>query len=201
MAKSQQELISSMTDAELVKNLYVTQLLICFIALGIGFFTFDSWHSFLQFFELDWASILLYGGGTALLVVGGDMLLMKCVPEHLYDDGGINERLFANRSIPHLALICLIVACSEEVLFRGVIQVQFGLFWASIVFALVHIRYLKKWFLFISVVVLSFLIGLLFWWTENLYVTIFTHFLIDFLLGLQIRKSKGKSVQSEELMQ
>ncbi len=26
-----------MTDAELVKNLYVTQLLICFIALGIGF--------------------------------------------------------------------------------------------------------------------------------------------------------------------
>ncbi|MEK1830638.1 hypothetical protein AAAC51_20825 [Priestia megaterium] len=37
MAKSQQELISSMTDAELVKNLYVTQLLICFIALGIGF--------------------------------------------------------------------------------------------------------------------------------------------------------------------
>ncbi|MEK1830639.1 CPBP family intramembrane glutamic endopeptidase [Priestia megaterium] len=72
---------------------------------------------------------------------------MKCVPEHLYDDGGINERLFANRSVPHLILICIIVACSEEILFRGVIQVQFGLFWASIVFALVHIRYLKKWFL------------------------------------------------------
>ncbi|MEK1830640.1 hypothetical protein AAAC51_20835 [Priestia megaterium] len=38
---------------------------------------------------------------------------------------------------------------------------------------------------------LSFLIGLLFWWTENLYVTIFTHFLIDFYWACRYENQKG----------
>ncbi|TYR82558.1 CPBP family intramembrane metalloprotease [Priestia megaterium] len=199
MAKNQQQLIQSMTDRELLIHLYTTQAFLCLIALVLGLFQYDSFSQFASYFKLDFVSILVYGGGTGLAVVCIDLLLMKVLPSHWYDDGGINERIFANRSILHLFIICLIVSFSEEILFRGVLQVHLGLIWASLIFALVHIRYLKKWFLFLSVVVLSFFIGMVFWWTNNLWVTIVAHFLIDFLLGLQIRKVKEKKKKNRPI--
>lgn len=81
----------------------------------------------------------------------------------------------------------MLIAFSEELLFRGVIQTHFGLLMASAIFAALHVRYLSKWFLFTMVVLLSFFLGYLYDVTGNLWVTIFAHFLIDFVLAVHIR--------------
>ncbi|MEH6908254.1 CPBP family intramembrane glutamic endopeptidase, partial [Neobacillus drentensis] len=122
-----------------------------------------------------------------IAVVLADILLMKSLPSSYYDDGGLNERIFKKRNIFHILFIALFVAFSEELLFRGIIQTKLGLILASIIFAIIHYRYLFNWFLFVNIVVLSFFIGLIFEWTGNLAVTIAMHFVIDFLLGVYIK--------------
>src|SRR5690625_1741473 len=112
---------------------------------------------------------------------------MVILPKKYFDDGGINERIFKNQSIFNIFIIALIVAVSEELLFRGLIQTIFGYFIASTLFALVHVRYLRKPVLLISVLLISFYLGYLYEITNNLFVTIFAHFIVDFLLGVIIR--------------
>ncbi|MGQ0517318.1 CPBP family glutamic-type intramembrane protease, partial [Bacillus sp. D-CC] len=43
-------------------------------------------------------------------------------------------------------------------------------------------------FLFCFVCFISFVFGYVFEWTGNLFITIFAHFLVDFIMGLQLRK-------------
>ncbi|MDY0408336.1 CPBP family intramembrane glutamic endopeptidase [Paracerasibacillus soli] len=89
-------------------------------------------------------------------------------------------------SYPEIFLFTLMIASCEEVLFRGVIQSWFGFIPASIIFAFVHVRYLKKPLLIISIFFVSFYIGYLFELTGNLISVITAHFIVDFLLGLFI---------------
>ncbi|MGG3998305.1 CPBP family intramembrane glutamic endopeptidase [Anoxybacillus kestanbolensis] len=186
MIKKQMEIASQMNDEEIVYHLYVTQALIFLIALILSVFLFTP-ATFFSMWEWDIREILLYGSGCAALVLFVDFLLIQYAPEQWYDDGGINERLFRSRSVPHIFIMTMVIAFCEELLFRGVIQTHVGLFFASIIFALLHIRYWRKWLLLLSVVSLSFWIGLIYEWTSNLWVTIFAHFLIDFILALHIR--------------
>ncbi|WP_313888844.1 CPBP family intramembrane glutamic endopeptidase [Peribacillus sp. TH24] len=123
--------------------------------------------------------------------------MMRVTPSSYQDDGGINERIFSSLSYPMIFVVALVVAISEELLFRGVLQTHLGLLWTSIIFAAVHYRYLFNWFLFLNVLVLSFFIGFLFEWTNNLLVTITAHFLIDFILGVLIRRKQAKRVEQE----
>lgn len=118
-------------------------------------------------------------------------------PRIFYDDGGLNERIFKNRKVIHIALIAAIVALSEELLFRGVIQTKAGLIIASVIFAIIHYRYLFNWFLFSNIVLLSFLIGFIYQWTNNLAITIIMHFTIDFLLGLYIKFRQTKDADEQ----
>ena len=132
------------------------------------------------------------------MVVIADILLMKWLPSSFYDDGGLNDRIFKNRSVIHIAWIAAFVALSEELLFRGVIQTKVGLILASLIFAIIHYRYLFNWFLFSNIVILSFLIGFIYDWTNNLAVTMIMHFTIDFLLGLYIKFKNSIDVDEEE---
>lgn len=193
MFNNQKELIKDLTDRELLLNLYVTQAILLSIAFVIGVWKYDSFASFAELWQWSSSDIWIIGGISGILVVALDLVLMKMLPQKWYDDGGINERIFRHRSLPHLFFLCLMIAFTEEILFRGVLQVHFGLFWASVIFALVHVRYLSKVFLLVSVVVLSFLLGVLFSWTDNLAVTITAHFLIDFLLALKINKGSSQT--------
>jgi membrane protease YdiL (CAAX protease family) len=183
--KNQSDLIKQMTDREVLSHLYITQLALLFIASLLGLFLFDL-QSFKGIWKFDVVEILVYGGITAVTVVIIDLWLMKILPAHFFDDGGINDRVFQKRSYFHILILCWIIAIAEEWMFRGVIQTHYGLVVASILFSLLHIRYLKKWVLFIIVTSLSFLLGLIYEVTENLYVTIFAHFLIDFIFGVKI---------------
>ncbi|MCZ0754531.1 CPBP family intramembrane glutamic endopeptidase [Anoxybacillus sp. J5B_2022] len=192
----QREQIQSMSDREVLLHLYVTQLLLLVASALIGAFLLD-WTTVRQMWRFDFREVVLYGGGGALFVLALDFLMMRYLPESWYDDGGINEKLFQTRSFPHLIWLCAFIAFSEEWLFRGVLQTHFGLFVASAIFALLHVRYLTKWFLFSMVVLISFFLGYLYDVTGSLWVTIFAHFLIDFVLAVHIRldylrKASGK---------
>src|SRR5690625_3686701 len=186
----QNEILQNISDEDLKKSLLFSQALILLISLILSFILFDHFSDWFQYLKFNLKEIIYYGLIPGLIIVIIDLVLMKILPKRYLDDGGINERVFQNRSVPDIFLLALTIAIAEELLFRGVIQTTFGYFTASIIFALVHFRYLKKPVLFISVLLLSFYIGFLFKITGNLLVTITMHFIIDFLLGLVIRFQK-----------
>lgn len=187
MSRKQEDIVKELTDKEILFHLYLTQLLLLVISLIIGFFLFENMSSFLSIWKVKQYEILIFGGGTAIIVIIFDIMMMKLLPKSMYDDGGINDRIFQKRSIPHIFLLCLIISVTEEILFRGILQTHFGLYIASIVFALLHVRYLKKWVLLVSVILISFLLGIVYEITNNLWVTIFAHFFIDFVSATKIR--------------
>ena len=186
----QNELLQNISDEDLKKSLLLSQALFFSISLLLSLFLFDHFLDWLQYFRFNVKEIIYYGFIPGLIVVIFDVILMKSLPKQYFDDGGINERVFQNRSVTNIFFLTLFIAISEELLFRGIIQTTFGYFIASSIFALVHFRYLKKPVLFVSVLLLSFFIGYLFEITGNLLVTIVMHFIINFLLGLIIRFQK-----------
>lgn len=175
--------IDMLTDKELLFNLYLTQFVIFVLAVILGVFSFPSWQQFFLLFRFHWQEIILIGGGMALLVIVVDLLLYRYLPKKWLDDGGINERIFAKRTIFHIFFIALIVSFCEELLFRGILQTKIGYVWANGIFAIIHFRYLKKPIIFMLTVGVSFLLGASFLVTNNLFVPMFAHFLIDFILG------------------
>ncbi|WP_175615074.1 CPBP family intramembrane glutamic endopeptidase [Piscibacillus halophilus] len=185
--KKQADIVKELSNRELLLNLYFSQLIFIVIAFILSIFLFEDFLDLLNLFDWDVNEIVLYGLLPGLFVVFIDIILMKFLPEHYYDDGGINHRIFTSLNIPHIFLLALVVSLSEELLFRGVIQTSFGWMIASIIFALVHFRYLNKIVLLVSVLLLSFLIGYMYEITQNLLVPVVAHFTIDFLLGIYYR--------------
>jgi uncharacterized protein len=186
MRNKQKDLIKQISDRELTFHLYATQLVLLTVAVILGIFLYDDISSFFEQFVWN-RQILVYGVSSGIVIVAVDLLLMRLLPEKYYDDGGINERIFRNRSVIHIAFLAAVIAVCEEILFRGVIQYHFGFIAGTAVFAIVHIRYWGNWFLILNILLLSVWIGLVYEWTANLVVTIVMHFIIDFLLGLAIK--------------
>ncbi|WP_270179093.1 CPBP family intramembrane glutamic endopeptidase [Alkalihalobacillus sp. CinArs1] len=187
MRNKQAEVVKALSDRELLLNVYLTQLSLLLISWIVGYFLFREGWFLDRIVELVWADMVLYGGGVALVVILIDIALMRLLPESAFDDGGINERIFKNRSIFHIFILSLLISISEEVMFRGVIQTHFGLVIASLLFAIIHVRYLTKPVLFSLVVGISFLLGIIYEITGNIAVTITAHFLIDFIMGCLIK--------------
>ncbi|WP_347549811.1 type II CAAX endopeptidase family protein [Pseudalkalibacillus hwajinpoensis] len=188
MKNRQAELVRKLSDRELLLNVYLTQGILLILTGVIGGLLYREWWFFDEITEINWTEMLFLGGGLALVVILVDSLLMIWLPEEMLDDGGINERIFKEISVLHIFFLSLIIAICEELLFRGVIQTHFGLFIASGLFAVIHIRYLTKPVLFTSVVGISFMLGVLYEWTGNVLVTITAHFLIDFTMGCLIKR-------------
>lgn len=197
MFKNQNELIKQLTDKQIVQHLYFTQFLLLGISIILGIFLFSNFQEFLDVLSIKDFTFALYGLGVALFVIIVDFTIMKVTPHHLIDDGGINEKIFEKRPFPHILVLTAIIAVSEELLFRGVLQTHLGIWIASLVFAILHFRYLSKWLLFIMVVSISFLLGIVYEITDTLYTTILAHFLIDLVFAIQIRLQYLKGVNEE----
>jgi len=183
----QSEIIEQLTDHELRKSVIYSQILFLIISLLVSFLLFDSLEEWTSLFHLDMKEIVYFGLFSGIIIVVVDLIMISLLPKSLYDDGGINKRIFSGMSLPNIFFLTLLIAVSEELLFRGVIQTTFGYMIASISFAFVHFRYLNKPVLLISIIFVSFLIGYMYEHTGNLLVTITSHFIVDFLLGLVIR--------------
>ncbi|MEK4668276.1 CPBP family intramembrane glutamic endopeptidase [Niallia sp. FSL R7-0271] len=180
------QLLNTLSDKELIKHLYITQFILLIISAGLGIFVFQIEDLFTSLSLFNWNHILI-GFALGAAVVGLDMIFMRYLPEKYHDDGGLNKRIFQNMHPAHIAIIAAVISISEEILFRGILQTNLGLLAASIIFAVIHYRYLFNWFLFVNIIFISLLIGFLYMWTGSLLATIIMHFTIDFFLGLLIR--------------
>src|SRR5690625_3318803 len=135
---NQSEMIKRMSDKELTKSLIFSQLTFLFVSVILSFILFNQFSDWIQYFKWNFRELLYYGVITGLIIVFIDVVLMYVFPKEYLDDGGINERIFKNRSISNIFLLTVLIAISEELLFRGVIQTTFGFVFASVLFALVH---------------------------------------------------------------
>ncbi|WP_410768329.1 CPBP family intramembrane glutamic endopeptidase [Fontibacillus sp. BL9] len=176
---------SQLNDRLLLINLYFTQGLALFVALIILFFQKRNPITVLKFPVNP--EFVYWGIGLAGCMLLIDMLLSKFVLEEALDDGGINTMLFQNRPVWHIVLIALIVSICEELLFRGAIQHGLGPYWTSVLFAAIHIRYLKHWIPTGWVFASSYGLGFIYVQTGTLWAPIICHFLIDLISGLAIK--------------
>ncbi|MNH80480.1 CAAX amino terminal protease self- immunity [compost metagenome] len=169
----------------LLINLYITQGLALVIGLVILFFQKQSLISLLAF--PNGPGFIYWGAGLAGVMFVIDLMLSKVIPEESMDDGGINEMLFRTRPVWHIVVIAAFVAICEELLFRGAIQHAFGPYWTSIIFAIIHIRYLKHWIPTGWVFLSSYGLGYIYIHSGTLWAPILCHFIIDLVSGLIIR--------------
>lgn len=173
-------------DATLRFHLWLTQLIVLGLAAA-GSLIFHGWEKSLALFHLAPARALLWSGGVALLVVLTSIAMDRYLPPKWQDDGDINERIFSGLSPWQTALLCIMIGLGEEWLFRGVIQPFAGNLWTSLLFTLVHVRYLRKPLLIGSVFLTSWLLGCLFEANGLLLPPILAHILIDLLLAFYIQ--------------
>jgi len=184
------EEINEISINQLKKSVFLSQFIIFVVALlSIYFFIgFNKMYS--QFISLNIVELALYGFGSGLILVILNIGMNYVLPEETFDDGGFNKLFFTSLSYSEILLFCLFIAVSEELLFRGVIQTKFGILISTIIFTLVHFRYLKKFILFFVVLIESFVLGYLFLKTQNLLVVIVSHFLLDAILGTYLKYSQ-----------
>lgn len=179
--------IWEISERTLLINLYFTQALIFLFACLLMWWLHISLGSLLIAHNGAGATIVTYGILLAALVLFSDFILARWIPKHVTDDGGMNERIFANRSLSHLIVICLVVSVCEELLFRGAIQNSIGVYWTSVLFTAIHVRYLQHWLMTLLVFAISYGLGWIYIQTGTLLTPIIAHFIIDFVLGYHLR--------------
>ncbi len=168
-------------------NLLLTQGIVLAVAVVASLFI----HSFagtVALFAYPGAKPMAWAVAVALFFVSLSLWMDRALPKQWVDDGEINRRLFHGLSLARTALLCVLVGVSEEWLFRGVLQPMLGNGWTSLVFTLIHFRYLRKAVLAATVFATSFVLGFLFDASGNLLAPILAHSLIDFLLALSIQR-------------
>ena len=151
---------SSPAAKQVLFAFYITQLLLFAISAVALWWQEKSLEHLFSFHDIH---MWLWGIGAGGLILSIDAVLMACVPKSWLDDGGLNQLLFENRSVVHVLVIAVVAAVSEEMFFRGVLQEWLGIWMTSVVFVLLHTRYLKKWLLVAAVFAISAGLG---WLTE-----------------------------------
>jgi membrane protease YdiL (CAAX protease family) len=177
--------IDEIDDRMLLINLYATQA--ATFIIGLIWIFFQHRNPFFMYSFPTHSTFLIWGLGLAAIVIAVDLLVSRFVPEEAGDDGGVNERIFKSRPVWHIVLLSLIVAICEETLFRGAIQHNIGPYWTSIVFAAIHVRYLRHWIPTGLVFSISYALGWIYIQTGTLWAPILGHFVIDMVMGFVIR--------------
>ncbi|MBW7473482.1 CPBP family intramembrane metalloprotease [Paenibacillus oenotherae] len=177
--------IDQIDDRLLLINLYATQAIT--LIIGLIWIFFQHRNPLLLFGIPEGWSFALWGIGLAGLVIVVDLLISRFVPEDVSDDGGVNDRIFRGRPVWHIIVLSFIIAVCEETLFRGAIQQHIGPYWTSILFATIHVRYLRHWIPTGLVFSISYALGWIYIETGTLWAPVIAHFLIDMIMGLLIR--------------
>lgn len=173
-----------LTDKLLLINLYITQGLTLFIGLIWILLQKRNPIHILNF--PDSVHFVYWGLGLAVIMLAVDFLLTHIVPEDSMDDGGSTSYCSANGRCGILWLFQRWLRC-EELLFRGAIQHSLGPYWTSILFAVIHVRYLRHWIPTGWVFLSSYGLGLIYIHSGSLWAPILCHFLIDLFSGMVIR--------------
>lgn len=182
--------VEELDDRMLLINLYATQAVT--LVIGLIWIILQHRNPLLLLNIPEDASFLIWGIGLAALVIAVDLLISRWVPQEAADDGGVNERIFRKRPLWHIIVLSFVVAVCEEMLFRGALQHAFGPYWTSILFAAIHVRYLRHWIPTGMVFSISYGLGWIYIHTGTLWAPIAAHFAVDCLMGLIIRYRREK---------
>ncbi|WP_309118685.1 CPBP family intramembrane glutamic endopeptidase [Paenibacillus sp.] len=182
--------MSNLDDRTLLLNVYLTQALTLLLGVVLLWIQGRTVWGVLAL-PSGWTP-WLWGAGLAVVVLVADGVLSRFVPEDVTDDGGINDMLFRTRPVWHIILLSFLVSVCEEVLFRGAVQHWMGPYWTSILFAVVHVRYLKHWLMTGIVFSISYGLGYVAVRTGTLWTPIAAHFIIDLVMGLIIRYRRAE---------
>lgn len=181
------------SDRLLLINLYLTQGIILLVSAVSIYFLFirKEKNVLALIFSDHMLRDAALGAFTACVLIGFYLLIYRALPKRYFDDGGINEKLFARRSIPHIIAICVLVAVSEELLFRGIVQTTFGLWIATALFTIVHTRYLTRWLMTSVTFFIGLCIGGLYAITGHLIAPMTAHFFINAVMAVMLKKRIG----------
>lgn len=175
-------------DRTLLISLYLTQALVLVAALLILWWQRRSPLLLYAAGDGALARAVVLGAVAAAVLLAADAGLSRFWSRLMTDQTGLNEKLFARRPLWHLTLICLVVSVCEELLFRGALQHAIGNYWTSVLFAAIHVRYLRHWLPTLAVFAISFALGWLLTAAGTLIAPTVAHFLIDFVNGLYLRR-------------
>jgi membrane protease YdiL (CAAX protease family) len=130
----------------------------------------------LRLFGHSAASSALLGVLTAAATVSLGLLVYRLVPVLREIAGELAPRLVDGASYGGLTLVAVFSGVGEETFFRGVIQQEFGLVVASLVFGLVHVGPDRRYLVWTAWAVLAgFLFGGLYEVTGGLLAPILAH--------------------------
>ncbi|EXX91460.1 abortive infection protein [Paenibacillus darwinianus] len=177
--------VDELDDRMLLINLYATQALT--FVIGLIWIFFQRQNPISLWNIPPGMAFVYWGIGLGAAVIAVDLLLSRWIPDEAADDGGVNDRLFRNRPVWHILLISFVVSICEELLFRGAIQHSFGPYWTSIIFAAIHVRYLRHWIPTGLVFSISYGLGWIYVQTGTLWAPVLAHFAVDAIMGLIIR--------------
>ena len=147
--------LKELSSRDLKNQVWFTQLIWLIMISFLLWLLIEDISQWLGLFQWKLEEVVLIGCILGFLLSFCNIWLMKIFPKRYWDDGGINEKIFQEGSRLEIVFLCLVIAILEEVLFRGIIQTEFGFVMASILFAIVHYRYLKKPLLLFSILLWS----------------------------------------------
>lgn len=141
-------------------------------------------------------SSLVIGVAAAAVTVSLGLLAYRVFPvfERLAEE--LAPQLLDGASRGGLVLVSIFSGVGEEMVFRGVLQEEFGLVAASIIFGVVHIGPDRRYLLWTAWAVLAgFLFGFLYEWTGGLIAPVAAHVLHN-AATLLIWKRRRESVKA-----
>lgn len=181
--------LNQLPDRVLLLNVYLTQVLL--LVAGLIWIHCENVSPSALFQAPANYRFITFGVSLAILALVAQAAVSYLVPQEVLDDGGLNEKLFRRRTVWQILLLCIVIACCEEIMFRAGMQQTFGNYWTSVLFAAVHVRYLKHWLPTAFVFAMSYSLGFIYVATGTLYAPILAHFVIDVVLALYIRFGKN----------
>ncbi len=176
------------------KELILLVTVIEAILLGIAFLWcfLAKINPFNQFF-IDFSN-MLYGAAGAFVLLGTNYFSLSFLSEHfdffrrLKEVYGELSVIAVNIDIPSALYLAVISGFTEEFFFRGLLQQEYGIILASVLFGLFHIANAKTLVYGIYAGTVGFYLGWLFIFTGNLLVPVLVHILNNYFAFLHMKK-------------
>ncbi|NLD45971.1 MAG: CPBP family intramembrane metalloprotease [Clostridiaceae bacterium] len=139
----------------------------------------------LGFEAINW--LWLVAGYGSMVCVFLILLKIKS-PEYFYDEAV--DLLITTLSPFQLIITFILGGVAEELIFRGIIQLWFGLIPSSVLFTLIHVRYLKKPYMALETLCLGLILGTLYILTKSIWICTVAHILMNMTTAWIIKSKK-----------
>lgn len=133
-------------------------------------------------------------GYVAMVLIFWVLVKIKS-PEYFYDEAV--DLLVRSLNMPQLISVFLLGGIAEELIFRGILQLWIGIIPATLLFTVVHIRYLKKIFMILETFCLGLVLGLLYMFTDSIWICTIAHTLINLTTAWIIKSGKISYIKKD----